>query len=73
MEYVNDKVGDTSFQDANQTVLNEEGVQIKWAFCRPDTLSDISIRRVYIPLPLRDDALILLKGFFKISDVVWTK
>jgi hypothetical protein len=59
---VSEKTGDNSFQEmiANATVDDN-----KWIYWKPEIFSDIFIRRVYKPLPPRDEAMSLLKDFFE--------
>jgi len=37
----------------------------KWVYWKPEIFSDMFVRRTYMPLPPRDEALSLLKDFFE--------
>ena len=63
IEWVNQKTGDTSFQETIQDVVNEE--ENKWMYWKPEIFGDIFIRRVFKPLPPKDEAMSLFKDFFE--------
>jgi hypothetical protein len=59
---VNEKTGDTSFQDMISTSSIDDNKWIQW---KPDVFRDIFQRRVYKPLPPKGEALSLLKDYFE--------
>jgi hypothetical protein len=59
---VNEKTGDTSFQDMISTAAVDDN---KWIHWKPDVFRDIFARRVYKPLPPKHEALSLLKDYFE--------
>ncbi|EOD52706.1 putative fungal specific transcription protein [Neofusicoccum parvum UCRNP2] len=61
IQWVNDKTGDTSFQDM---ITNAAVDDNKWIHWKPDIFRDIFSRRVFKPLPPKDEALSLLKDYF---------
>jgi len=63
IEWVNEKTGDTSFQQTIQDAVNEE--DNKWMFWKPEIFGDLFMRRVFKPLPPKDEALSLFKDFFE--------
>jgi hypothetical protein len=63
IEWVNQKTGDTSFQETIQNAVNEE--ENKWMYWKPEIFGDIFVRRVFKPLPPKDEALSLFKDFFE--------
>lgn len=62
IEWVNDKTGDNSFQSMISTAAIDDNKWIQW---KPDVFQDIFKRRVYKPLPPKNEALSLLKDFFE--------
>ena len=61
IQWVNEKTGDTSFQD----MLSSAYVDVnKWMYWKPEIFSDIFARRVFKPLPPKEEALSLFKDFF---------
>ncbi|KIW17153.1 hypothetical protein PV08_04344 [Exophiala spinifera] len=63
IEWVNEKTGDTSFQETIQNAVNEE--DNKWMYWKPEVFGDIFVRRVFKPLPPKEEALSLFKDFFE--------
>ncbi|KAL9127898.1 MAG: hypothetical protein Q9217_003308 [Psora testacea] len=61
IEWVNEKTGDTSFQDM---VTSAGAHDAKWAYWKPEIFGDIFARRTFQPLPPRDEALSLLRDYF---------
>ncbi|KAF2183077.1 hypothetical protein K469DRAFT_584141 [Zopfia rhizophila CBS 207.26] len=62
IQWVNDKTGDNSFQEMISTAAIDDNKWIQW---KPDVFQDIFKRRVYKPLPPKNEALSLLKDFFE--------
>ena len=62
IEWVNQKTGDTSFQETIQNLVNEE--ENKWMYWKPEIFGDIFVRRVFKPLPPKEEAMSLFKDFF---------
>ncbi|KAL6713418.1 hypothetical protein ACLMJK_008883 [Lecanora helva] len=62
IQWVNEKTGDTSFQDM---IASADVNDIKWAYWKPEVFEDMFARRTFVPLPPRDEALSLLKDFFE--------
>ncbi|KAF2001790.1 fungal-specific transcription factor domain-containing protein [Amniculicola lignicola CBS 123094] len=62
IQWVNDKTGDSSFQDMISTAAVDDNKWIQW---KPDVFADIFKRKVYRPLPSKNEALSLLKDFFE--------
>jgi Fungal specific transcription factor domain len=62
IEWVNEKTGDKSFQE---TIMNAVSDDNKWLYWKPEIFSDIFIRRIFKPLPPKDEALSLFKDFFE--------
>jgi hypothetical protein len=63
IEWVNEKTGDTSFQETIQNAVNEDDT--KWQYWKPEIFGDIFVRRVFKPLPPKEEALSLFKDFFE--------
>ncbi|EXJ72140.1 uncharacterized protein A1O5_04644 [Cladophialophora psammophila CBS 110553] len=63
IEWVNEKTGDTSFQETIQNAVNEDDT--KWQYWKPEVFGDIFVRRVFKPLPPKEEALSLFKDFFE--------
>ncbi|MCJ1336534.1 hypothetical protein MMC09_001810 [Bachmanniomyces sp. S44760] len=62
IQWVNEKTGDNSFQEMITTAAVDD---TKWVYWKPEIFSDIFVRQTFVPLPLRDEALSLLKDFFE--------
>lgn len=62
IEWVNEKTGDKSFQQMISDATVDDN---KWIYWKPEIFSDIFVRRVFKPLPPKDEALSLLKDFFE--------
>ena len=60
---MNEKTGDASFQETIQSAVNEE--ENKWMYWKPEIFGDIFMRRVFKPLPPKEEALSLFKDFFE--------
>lgn len=58
---MNEKTGDTSFQDMISSAYIDDN---KWMYWKPEIFSDIFARRVFKPLPPKDEALSLFRDFF---------
>ncbi|KAK8199056.1 fungal-specific transcription factor domain protein [Phyllosticta capitalensis] len=61
IQWVNEKTGDTSFQDMISNATMDDN---KWMHWRPEIFRDIFTRRVFKALPPKDEAFSLLKDFF---------
>ncbi|KAK4693646.1 hypothetical protein P7C71_g3789, partial [Lecanoromycetidae sp. Uapishka_2] len=62
IQWVNEKTGDTSFQDM---IASADVHDVKWAYWKPEVFEDMFKRTVYQRLPPREEALSLLKDFFE--------
>ncbi|KAJ5574232.1 uncharacterized protein N7459_008659 [Penicillium hispanicum] len=62
IQWVNEKTGDTSFQDMISSSYVDDN---KWMYWKPEIFSDIFARRVFKPLPPKEEALSLFKDFFE--------
>ncbi|KXG45454.1 Transcription factor [Penicillium griseofulvum] len=62
IQWVNEKTGDTSFQDMISSAYVDDN---KWMYWKPEIFSDIFARRVFKPLPPKEEALSLFKDFFE--------
>lgn len=62
IQWVNEKTGDTSFQDMISTAAVDDN---KWIHWKPDVFRDIFSRRVFKPLPPKEEALSLLRDYFQ--------
>ncbi|KAF2101599.1 hypothetical protein NA57DRAFT_34115 [Rhizodiscina lignyota] len=62
IQWVNEKTGDTSFQDMISTASVDDN---KWIHWKPDVFRDIFQRRVFKPLPPKAEALSLLRDYFQ--------
>ncbi|KAJ5094569.1 hypothetical protein N7456_010430 [Penicillium angulare] len=62
IQWVNEKTGDTSFQEMISSAYVDDN---KWMYWKPEIFSDIFARRVFKPLPPKDEALSLFKDFFE--------
>ena len=61
VQWVNEKTGDSSFQDM---ILQTSIEDNKWVQWKPHVFGDIFQRRVYRPLPPKPEALSLLQDYF---------
>ncbi|PWY91060.1 fungal-specific transcription factor domain protein [Aspergillus heteromorphus CBS 117.55] len=61
IQWVNEKTGDTSFQDMISSAYIDDN---KWMYWKPEIFSDIFARRVFKPLPPKEEAISLFKDFF---------
>ena len=43
----------------------------KWAYWKPEIFNDMFVRRTFVPLPPRNEALLLLKDFFENFNVMF--
>ena len=62
IQWVNEKTGDSSFQDM---VTSADVNEVKWNFWKPEVFNDLFEKRTFIPLPPENEALSLLKDFFE--------
>ncbi|KAK4982096.1 hypothetical protein LTR66_009480 [Elasticomyces elasticus] len=62
IQWVNEKTGDTSFQDM---ISNASVDDAKWNHWKPEVYHDIFVRRTFKALPPRHEALALLKDYFE--------
>ncbi|QSS51197.1 fungal specific transcription factor domain-containing protein [Histoplasma capsulatum var. duboisii H88] len=62
IQWVNEKTGDSSFQDMISSAYVDDN---KWIYWKPEVFSDIFARRVFKPLPPREEALSLFKDYFE--------
>jgi hypothetical protein len=62
IQWVSEKTGDNSFQEMISHATVDDN---KWMYWKPEIFSDIFVRRVYKPLPPRDEAMSLLRDFFE--------
>ncbi|KAJ5903082.1 hypothetical protein N7504_005465 [Penicillium tannophilum] len=62
IQWVNEKTGDTSFQEMISSAYVDDN---KWMYWKPEIFSDIFARRVFKPLPPKEEALSLFKDFFE--------
>jgi len=67
IEWVNEKTGERSFERMLETLAEDD----KWYHWRPEVFDDIFQRRVYRPLPPRDECLSLLRDFFENFNMVF--
>ncbi|KAJ9252260.1 transcriptional regulator family: Fungal Specific TF [Paecilomyces variotii] len=61
IQWVNEKTGDSSFQDMISSAYVDDN---KWIYWKPEIFSDIFARRVFKPLPPKDEALSLFRDYF---------
>uniref|UniRef100_A0A093UTA2 Putative transcriptional regulatory protein n=1 Tax=Talaromyces marneffei PM1 TaxID=1077442 RepID=A0A093UTA2_TALMA len=61
IQWVNEKTGDTSFHDMIQAAYIDDN---KWMYWKPEIFSDIFARRVFKPLPPKEEAMSLFRDFF---------
>ncbi|KAF1816580.1 hypothetical protein P152DRAFT_129067 [Eremomyces bilateralis CBS 781.70] len=62
IQWVNEKTGDHSFQDMITNAAIDDN---KWIHWKSDVFRDIFQRRVFRPLPSKNEALSLLKDYFE--------
>ncbi|KAI5290839.1 hypothetical protein KEM54_000294, partial [Ascosphaera aggregata] len=62
IQWVNEKTGDNSFQAMISSSYIDDN---KWIYWKPDIFSDIFARKVFKPLPPRDEAMSLLRDYFE--------
>ncbi|KAI9708342.1 MAG: hypothetical protein M1820_004046 [Bogoriella megaspora] len=62
IQWVNEKTGDSSFQDMISSSSVDDNKWISW---KPEIFKDIFSRRVFQPLPPKQEALSLLKDYFE--------
>ncbi|KAK3076620.1 hypothetical protein LTS18_012516, partial [Coniosporium uncinatum] len=62
IQWVNEKTGDTSFQDMISSAAVDDN---KWIHWKPTVFRDIFFRRVFKPLPPKNEALSLIKDYFE--------
>lgn len=60
--WVNEKTGDTSFQQMISSASVDEN---KWAYWKPEVFGDIFERRIFKPLPPKSECMSLLKDYFE--------
>ncbi|KAK5173728.1 uncharacterized protein LTR77_002409 [Saxophila tyrrhenica] len=63
IQWVNEKTGDSSFQRMIATATADD--KIGWDHWRPEVFNDLFSRRVFKPLPPRQECYALLKDFFE--------
>lgn len=61
IQWVNEKTGDSSFQDM---IASADVNEVKWNFWKPEVFNDLFEKRAFVPLPPEHEALSLLKDFF---------
>ncbi|KAF3393410.1 hypothetical protein DPV78_009517 [Talaromyces pinophilus] len=61
IQWVNEKTGDTSFHDMIQAAYVDDN---KWLYWKPEIFSDIFARRVFKPLPPKEEAMSLFRDYF---------
>lgn len=62
IQWVNEKTGDSSFEDMISSAYIDDN---KWIYWKPEIFSDIFARRVFKPLPPREEALSLFRDYFE--------
>ncbi|KAL2043161.1 hypothetical protein N7G274_004221 [Stereocaulon virgatum] len=62
IQWVNDKTGDSSFQDM---IAAADVHDVKWAYWKPEVFDDMFARRTFQQLPSRDETHSLLKDYFE--------
>ncbi|KAH0562606.1 hypothetical protein GP486_002712 [Trichoglossum hirsutum] len=62
IQWVNEKTGDSSFQEMISSTSSLD--DSKWAHWKPEIFGDLFQRRVFRPLPPKEEAFSLLKDFF---------
>lgn len=63
IQWVNDKTGDTSFQKMIATATSDD--KTGWDHWKPEVFNDLFARRVFKPLPGRQECYALLKDYFE--------
>ena len=63
IQWVNQKTGDTSFQQMIATATSDE--KMGWDHWKPEVFNDLFSRRIFKPLPGRSECLALLKDYFE--------
>lgn len=62
IQWVNEKTGDNSFQE----MISEAAVDDnKWVYWKPEIFGDIFERRIFTPLPPKQETISLLKDYFE--------
>ncbi|GBF66751.1 fusaridione A cluster transcription factor [Trichophyton mentagrophytes] len=62
IQWVNEKTGDSSFQHMISSACVDDN---KWIYWKPEIFSDIFARRVFKPLPPKEEALSLFRDYFE--------
>jgi hypothetical protein len=62
IQWVNEKTGDSSFQEMISSASVDEN---KWMYWKPEVFSDLFQRRIFRPLPPKNECVSLLKDFFE--------
>ncbi|OWO99774.1 hypothetical protein B2J93_6829 [Marssonina coronariae] len=62
IQWVNDKTGDSSFQEMISSASVDEN---KWMYWKPEVFGDLFERRIFRRLPPKSECLSLLKDFFE--------
>lgn len=62
IQWVNEKTGDSSFEEM---ISNSYVDDNKWIYWKPEIFSDIFARRVFKPLPPKEEAMSLFRDFFE--------
>lgn len=62
IEWVNEKTGDSSFQEM---ILSASVDDNKWQYWKPEVFRDLFERRMFVPLPPKNECISLLKDFFE--------
>lgn len=60
---MNEKTGDKSFQETIQNAVNADDLRLM--YFKPEIFGDIFVRRVFKPLPPKEEAMSLFKDFFE--------
>ncbi|KAI9749762.1 MAG: hypothetical protein M4579_006752 [Chaenotheca gracillima] len=68
IQWVSEKTGDNSFQDMISSVSADDNKWIQW---KPEIFGDIFTRKVYQPLPPKEEAVSLLRDFFDHFDCIF--
>ncbi|KAI9839013.1 MAG: hypothetical protein M1837_002300 [Sclerophora amabilis] len=68
IQWVNEKTGDNSFQEMISSASADDN---KWIHWKPEIFGDIFTRRVFRPLPQKEEALSLLRDFFDHFDCIF--
>lgn len=63
IQWVNDKTGDNSFQQMIGSATTED--KLGWDHWKPEVFNDLFQRRVFRPLPSRQECYALLKDYFE--------